>query len=308
MIRQTLLTACTLALLGCLPDASGLPHDIEASDDAKIAWLAANSVTVRSADAGDTDFSDLAPLRTAIGNARIVMLDEQSHGDGTAFAAKVRLIRFLHSEMGFDVLAFEAGMFDSREAWNRIRSGDDALAAVQQSIFGIWSRAEQVRPLFEYVAAHAASARPLELTGIDPQFTGPVGGGTGQFFADSLEAYLAANSPAMLAVPRWPAFRAVVSRIGRQYYRDTLATDAERDVFSELMPSVRLETSFIRLMRTRREHLFLDLRRSRQEDGQWLNSPLVARPMFYASNRAPWPTVFDAVFFSGLMSPALPVR
>jgi len=51
----------------------------------------------------------------AIGNSRIVVLGEESHGDGATFLAKVRLIKFLHQKMGFDVLAWEAGLFNCQE-------------------------------------------------------------------------------------------------------------------------------------------------------------------------------------------------
>ncbi len=54
--------------------------------------------------AADDDFSDLAPLAAAIGDARIVQLGETTHGDGAAFLAKVRLVKFLHQHHGFDVL------------------------------------------------------------------------------------------------------------------------------------------------------------------------------------------------------------
>jgi erythromycin esterase-like protein len=51
---------------------------------------------VRTIDAADQDFSDLEPLIDAIGSARVVQLGEPSHGAGSSFAAKVRLVMFLH--------------------------------------------------------------------------------------------------------------------------------------------------------------------------------------------------------------------
>lgn len=57
-------------------------------------------VDIRSIDPTDEDFSDLGCLASLIGNARIVQLGESTHGDGAAFAAKVRVVKFLHRELG----------------------------------------------------------------------------------------------------------------------------------------------------------------------------------------------------------------
>ena len=65
-------------------------------DEARLDWLVDNAAVIRSADIGDTDFADLEPLQRAIGEPRVVQLGEQSHGDGTTFLMKGRLIRFLH--------------------------------------------------------------------------------------------------------------------------------------------------------------------------------------------------------------------
>src|SRR5688572_18743770 len=55
--------------------------------DARIAWLTANAAPIGSIDPSipDDDFSDLEPIRRAVGNSRVVMLGEQSHGDGATF-------------------------------------------------------------------------------------------------------------------------------------------------------------------------------------------------------------------------------
>ncbi|MGH9894114.1 MAG: erythromycin esterase family protein, partial [bacterium] len=68
-------------------------------------------MTVRSIDPADEDFKDLEPLIKAIGSARVVQLGEPSHGAGSSFAAKARLIKFLHRRMGFDVVAWESGLY-----------------------------------------------------------------------------------------------------------------------------------------------------------------------------------------------------
>lgn len=162
-----------LLALGLLLVAAGTPLDAGArAEDKKVTWLRGEAIALRSIEPGEEDFSDLEPLRSVLANKRIVILGEASHGDGTAFLAKTRLIQFLHRELGFDVLAFESGFYDCAKAWQRIGAGDDPAAAFRQSVFSIWTRTAQLQPLIAYFAAAARSQRPLELAGIDPQFTG----------------------------------------------------------------------------------------------------------------------------------------
>ena len=57
------------------------------------------AMPVLSIDPMDTDFGDLEALVDKIGTSRVVMLGEESHGDGATFQAKSRLIKFLHQRM-----------------------------------------------------------------------------------------------------------------------------------------------------------------------------------------------------------------
>jgi erythromycin esterase len=131
------------------------------------------TLAVRSIDPRDADFTDLAGLVDVIGDARVVMLGEPSHGAGGAFSAKVRLIRFLHQEMGFDVIAWESGVHGMRLAQAALDAGQAPGDAARLGVSPIWSAAAEVQPLFEYVQATRGTARPLTMVGIDPQFTAP---------------------------------------------------------------------------------------------------------------------------------------
>ena len=73
--------------------------------------------------------------------------------------------------MGFDVLAFESGLYDCRKAWEALQRGDKPLESFQQGVFGIWTGSEEVQPLIEYVGNEAKGRHPLELCGFDCQFT-----------------------------------------------------------------------------------------------------------------------------------------
>ena len=152
------------------------------------AWLQAHARPVRSIDPADEDFSDLAPLGDAIGDARVVQLGEPSHGAGSCFAAKSRIAKYLHRHLGFDVLIWESGLYDVALAQAGMRGTDDAMTAARRGVFTLWSMAAEVKPLFDYIKASQASARPLEMAGFDIQVTAD---GSTARFAEDLRAFTA---------------------------------------------------------------------------------------------------------------------
>ena len=161
-----LLATFSLILLACQSEPA------RTYDPTKLLALKHALVPVRSLDSADENFADLQPLKTKWQSARIILLGEATHGDGASFAAKARLIKFLHHEMGFEVLAFESGLYDCEKAWSLMQRGTPAAEAARQSLFGVWAESKQVQPVFEYLDAVRTSARPLQFTGFDLQFSG----------------------------------------------------------------------------------------------------------------------------------------
>jgi erythromycin esterase len=163
--------------------------------DALQAWLEAYAQPVRTIDATDEDFSDLEPLGDAIGDARVVQLGEPSHGAGSCFAAKARIVKYLHRQFGFDVLIWESGLYDVALAQAGMRGTDDAMTAARRGVFTLWSMAAEVKPLFEYIKASQASVRPLEMAGFDMQVTAD---GSIARFAEDLRTFVGALRDARL--------------------------------------------------------------------------------------------------------------
>ena len=178
ILRKTIckfrMSLAILSLFLMIGSSSFLSGASPKADD-RVQWLRDQSVVVRSIDPADDNFSDLMPLVSKIGNARVVLLGEQTHGDGATFLAKSRLIRFLHRIMGFDVLAWEAGMYDCRQMEAALYSSAPLEEAALEGVFPLWGRSGQVRPLFEYARSTHSSVRPLEMAGFDCQFSSVTG-------------------------------------------------------------------------------------------------------------------------------------
>ena len=171
-------------------------------------------VAVRSIDPADTDYTDLAGFRKAVGDSRIVLLGEQTHGEATTFQAKIRLIKFLHEKMGFDVLAFESGLYDCARIWENVKAGGRLPDEIQGSLFYMYATSLQMQDLFGYIQEQLPSRRPLVLTGFESQHTGEKA--KTQLF-DDFTRFLKKESPNVVD-PDFELFRRV-----------TLATFASRD-------------------------------------------------------------------------------
>lgn len=117
---------------------------------------------VQSVEITNDNFSDLLPLKKAIGRSRIVVLGEQDHGDATSMAAKARLVRFLHHEMGFKILAFEADAYSllslEKEAMQSFY-----LDSLRKCVAPYWSRTKDMDGLWQYLAVN----RDLKIAGFD---------------------------------------------------------------------------------------------------------------------------------------------
>ena len=154
-------------------------------------WLESHVSPVRTIDPADEDFRDLEPLGDAIGSARVVQLGEPSHGAGSCFAAKARIVKYLHQRCGFDVLIWESGLYDVALAQAGMRGTDEPMTAARRGVFTLWSMAAEVKPLFEYVKASQATLRPLVMAGFDMQVTAD---GSTERFAEELRTFVASLS------------------------------------------------------------------------------------------------------------------
>jgi erythromycin esterase len=240
LLRRLAAPALLLLLGACETPSQAGPPAPEPQEDVAVAWLKANAHPIRSLDVADRDFSDLQPLKAAIGDARVVMLGEQSHGDGATFLAKARLVAFLHQEMGFDVLAWESGLFDVAQAWRQVQAGADVLSASKGAIFPIWMRSEQVLPTIGYVASTVGTARPLELAGFDDQFTGTVSRDSMHILTEQFARRIGSAVP---DDPEWPAAQETLHELASNLHHATKPTAAEQVRLLRLMAALAADAA-----------------------------------------------------------------
>lgn len=165
-LRQLAITAACVTALAAVVAGQG-------GNSAWVSWAQANHhavATVQSSD-GDT-FDDLQFFKTVLKDRRIVQLGESGHGVAEFNHAKVRLIKFLHQQLGYDVIAFESGLYECYAAnQNAVLT---ASLLMRSCIFGVWHTSE-VLPLFEYIKSTQGTAQPLTLAGFDTQVSSSVG-------------------------------------------------------------------------------------------------------------------------------------
>lgn len=138
-------------------------HTISHAQDKS--WLEESVYPITSTN--EEDFRDLSFLKEELKGKRIVQLGESSHGIGDYYHLKSRLVKYLHQELGYEVLAMEGGFGDINLAYAD-RDILDAKTLMRKSLFGNFQN-EGMLTAFEYLKETAKSDRPLALTGFDCQ-------------------------------------------------------------------------------------------------------------------------------------------
>jgi len=145
------------------------PEPIPFVDPLWSEWIRENSFSLDSA-VYNNSFEDLKSLKPFLKNRRIVQLGESSHGVKEYNQVKVKIIKFLHEEMNFNVIAFESSIFECYYGYKIIRSLEPETLMCN-SIFGVW-HTDEVIELFEYIYSTLNTDRPLILSGFDTQCSG----------------------------------------------------------------------------------------------------------------------------------------
>lgn len=130
-----------------------------------------NTIQINSNHPDSLDFADLEPIGDAIADSRIVFLGEQDHGDAPTFLAKTRLIKYLHEQKGFNVIAFESDFFALNFGWDELpKNKKNSDSFLIKNIFPIWTLCDACETLlYDYVPGTFITQSPIQVTGFDNQ-------------------------------------------------------------------------------------------------------------------------------------------
>ncbi len=110
-------------------------------------------------------FENLSGLQESLEGVEIIALGENTHGLGEVFTAKTELVKYLHHELGFDLVLFESGYGDAALAWEQL----DSLSTKEfTSVFSsnFYYNSEEIENLISYVKSQNGR---LKIQGFDCQ-------------------------------------------------------------------------------------------------------------------------------------------
>lgn len=152
---------------------------------------------------GNDDFAGFSGLKPAFKDVEIVMLGEQTHGEATTFETKIKLIKYLHQELGFDLLVFESGLYDCQKAWEQMQQGENIKDALGNSLFSLWATVNEFAPLIDYVTENFNTDHELKILGFDNQFTGAL---SKKYFLSDLTDLFSEVNPNLIQTEEWDHF------------------------------------------------------------------------------------------------------
>jgi erythromycin esterase len=167
LCTRALAAAVLLILVAACSDGGPAAPQPTAGPD-ELTWLEENLHPLLHTGPA-ADHVDLEPLRSIVGNARIVALGESTHGTAEFFTTKHRIVEFLVEEMGFELFAMEAAWGESMamDSWVKQGAGDPR-ELLHGLGYWVWNTAE-VLDFVEWMRERnsVSTAEPVSFRGFD---------------------------------------------------------------------------------------------------------------------------------------------
>lgn len=137
----------------------------DAGNGETAAWLRRQAIPIECGTA-----TDLAALGGPLRGVKIVGMGEVTHGTREFFRLKLRLLRHLVTELGFNVLAIEAGHSAAQAVNDHVVNGRGDRSAVLTGLGSVMWDVEEFAEALDWLRAHndsAADARKVRFYGLD---------------------------------------------------------------------------------------------------------------------------------------------
>lgn len=183
-------------------------------------------INLGSLDAVKADTTDFRALKPLLKDVDIVMLGEQAHGEDMTYKAKVKLIQYLHKEMGFDLLLFEAGIYSCSKALEQMDEGENVRFALAHSLYPFWYGVKEFVLLSDYITETRKTESPLDVFGFDNQLTGKY---SKQFFLSDLMKVLNSIDTSLTKSKDWEHLEESVSYLTSYRLKEFKKNDPASD-------------------------------------------------------------------------------
>lgn len=176
-------------------------------------WLSKNAQVINTDLPGK---EDLQLLKNEIGDKRIVFLGEATHFDGATFEVRTKIVEFLMEEMDFDVVLFEAGMFDLMQA-NKEFQKTGKSESIKKALWGFW-RTQQWQSFYSFIEQRKSAGNNIEFAGFDCKFSSSYGFDNNNY-SRYLETIFQEKNPATLKNENFKNYLAVWKDIESGYQK-----------------------------------------------------------------------------------------
>ncbi len=152
------------------------------SQDSKI-------IEIKTDQNGNLDFNSIEQFKDELKQADIILLGEPIHTP-LYYPIKIQFVKYLFENLGFDVLAFESGLFEMERVNRDISEGQDISSAFDRGLFALWTNSFEFEELYIYLDSVRQSGKRFDITGFDCQVSSS---NAADYFVPELENSLQKN-------------------------------------------------------------------------------------------------------------------
>lgn len=99
-----------------------------------------------------------------------IMMGEPTHGDGNIMSYKIKLIKNLHENFGFNVILFEGDMLGFMASNKNAKEGNRTRTIINDVLPPMWKNSKELNELVEYVEKENSNGDSIFIAGFDTQF------------------------------------------------------------------------------------------------------------------------------------------